>query len=169
MNQYNNHVCYFAKTPGYRFTAIHNWWWKGTVTIANYADANGKTHYLGNTTCNVPAFQPNSQWTTCNGTPARGNETKIDKHAWGMRIWLRHIAAEEAWRSVKASGTLASLDQLPLPPGLSWIVKVALKDPSCIGEFVNAVHNRDVGYGVVMDINWWAPFWSCGTLKVWAQ
>ena len=139
------------------------------VVIYSYADTGAKTHYLGSTTCQVPAVQTGSQWTTCNGVPARGNETKYEKHAWGLRIWLRHTLAESVWKSVKASGGFADLDHLPIPKPLSWIVGVAFKDPACIGRFVNEVGSRDAGYGVVMDINWWAPFWACGSLKVWAQ
>lgn len=171
-NQYDNSVCYFAKTPGYGLTQIHNWWWKGTVTIANYADPDGKTRYLGNTTCNVvPAAQPTGQWTTCNGTPARGNQTKFEKHWWGARIWLRHIGADAVWRAGKATGNFAHIDQLPLPlPG--WVKKIItlpLKYTACAGRFINELHDRDAGYGIVMDINWWSPFWTCGLLKVWAQ
>jgi hypothetical protein len=97
---------------------------------------------------------------------ARGNETKYQLFVWGARIWLSHNTAIAAWQSVSASGNFSNLDKIP---GVPPLVKSVLQHISCISQFVNDVRSKDVGYGVVMDVNWWAPFWSCGTLKVWSQ
>jgi hypothetical protein len=99
-------------------------------------------------------------------SPSRGNLTNYETHWWGIRIWLNHTTTQAAWQSVKASGSFAGLGSVPGVPGPA---KLAFKDISCVSQFINDVGASDVGYGVVMDINWWAPFWSCGTLKVWSQ
>ena len=61
-NQYNQFICGRHATPAYT-TYLGGWWWKGTVTIYNYA-SNGS--YLGATSCYVPVSQP-SDWTSCHG------------------------------------------------------------------------------------------------------
>lgn len=102
------------------------------------------------------------QQTVVRTAASRGNVTQEQSFWWGARIWLNHNASQAAWRQVQASGSLSNL-QIPGVPTL------ALNDISCVAQFVNDVHADDVGYGVVMDVNWWAPWWSCGTLKVWSQ
>jgi hypothetical protein len=106
-----------------------------------------------------------TQQTVVRTAASRGNVTQEQSFWWGARIWLDHNATQAAWRQVQASGNLSNL-QIPGVP--RWIT-LPLKYISCVGQFVNDVRADDVGYGVVMDINWWAPWWSCGTLKVWSQ
>jgi len=98
-------------------------------------------------------------------TAARGNLTQEQNFWWGARIWLNHNATQAAWRQVQASGNLSDLQI----PGVPSLITLPLKYIRCVGQFVNDVRANDVGYGVVMDVNWWAPWWSCGTLKVWSQ
>jgi hypothetical protein len=164
-NQYNNRVCRMVNTNPYHWTAVSGWWWKGTVGIANYADPGGRSFYLGNTYCGVPTYQSSSNWAWCHGTPARGNETKRERNWWGFRIWLSHPGAQSAYNAVKASGnfsSLVSVGRIPTP------IAIALKYITCTGDFINKVGASDVGYGVVLDVPYYAPFWACG-LKVWSQ
>lgn len=166
VNQYDQYGCQSFNTPGYTWARIPDYWWKGTIKIGNYADY-GARMFLGNTYCQVPAYQPSSDWTACYGVRARGNEKRVSWYWWGARLWLNHPTAEEAWQSVKASGSFSELDKSPRVP---QPVKLAFKHISCISRFVNEVRGRDVGYGVVMDVNFRAPFFSClGALKVWSQ
>lgn len=168
-NQDNRYRCALFNTSGYGWGAIRGWWWQGMVNLYNFADYNGGK-YLGYTSCYVPVSQAGN-WTNCYGVRARGNVRRLERHVWGMRIWLNHNGTQATWRSVAASGSFANLDHLPvfgLGP-FGWVVEKALSYPACIGRFVNAVRTADAGYGVVIDVNWWAPFWSCGGLKVWTQ
>ena len=167
-NQRGYSSCRIFNTT-YGVNYIGGYWYVGNVTLTHYADANGQWQ-LGTSSCYVPRVQT-GDWTSCNGMPGRGNVRQINKYAWGLRIWLTHDGAQSAWRSVAASGNFDNLDKIPvigLGP-FGKVVKAALSYPACIGRFVNSVKASDVGYGVVMDVNWWAPFWACGSMKAWSQ
>src|SRR5438270_14027239 len=47
-NGTNLWVCHRWDTPGYGWTRIHGWWWKGTLSLYSYADFGGQA-YLGST------------------------------------------------------------------------------------------------------------------------
>ena len=109
------------------------------------------------------------QQTVVHTAASRGNVTQEQSSWWGARIWLDHNASQAAWSQVQASGDLSILQIPGEIPGVPEYITLPLKYLSCVGQFVNDVRADDVGYGVVMDVNWWAPWWSCGTLKVWSQ
>ncbi len=142
-NQNGTYTCVISNTP-YRTTSIPHWWWKESVVLYNYADPE-EHFFLGRTGCTVPVYQANSDWTTCNGVRARGNQDQYQWNWWGLRVWVDHSRIQAAWQQVKAAGSLAVL-------------------PS-----------TDVGYGVVMDISARAPFYSCSlpiigdAMKMWSQ
>lgn len=97
---------------------------------------------------------------------ARGNVQQIQYNWWGMRIWLNHQGAQAAYQSVAAAGRLNNVSIPGVPSYISAPMEAYIH---CTAQFVNDVRADDVGYGVVMDVNWWSPWWSCGTLKVWSQ
>jgi len=97
-----------------------------------------------------------------------GNVSKVAWYWWGVRIWLNHDAAQAAWKSVAAAGSFAKLANIPVieaVPGLGWAVQYI----GCTGQFVKEVRRDDVGRGVVLDVDYIAPWWSCGTMTVQSQ
>jgi hypothetical protein len=135
---------------------------RALITSAVVVSALGGSAGLASASTSSPAHSAVSA-----DSPPRGNVDQIQTFPWGARIWLDHQGSQAAYRSVQASGSFSALkNSIPgVPSWLSW----PLQHIGCTSQFINDVRNDDQGYGVVMDINWWAPFWSCGSLKVWSQ
>ncbi len=65
-NQWNHNVCHLWNTGGSSlWYPLPNWWWKGSVSLENYAFYGGRW-YLDTTSCNVPSDQA-GDWTYCRG------------------------------------------------------------------------------------------------------
>jgi hypothetical protein len=96
----------------------------------------------------------------------RGNVDHIEVNSWGVRIWLDHQGTQAMYQSVAAAG---SIPGAPIPYVPWYIQAPVILYVHCISQFVNDIKNDDQGYGIVMDLNYWAPWWTCGTLKVWGQ
>jgi hypothetical protein len=95
---------------------------------------------------------------------ARGNQTKVQTYWWGWRFWINHTSTQNVIRSVQTTGSLSGVGNIPVSPQL----KLAAKHIGCAGQFVQNLKRDDVGYGVVFDVPFYTPFWTCG-LKVWSQ
>jgi hypothetical protein len=94
------------------------------------------------------------------------NITSIQTMWWGLHIRLSHADTQSTYQSVQAAGYVSSASLLSKLPAS---IGTAFQYIGCIGQFVNDLRNDDQGYGVNINVAYFAVFWTCGSYTVWAQ
>jgi hypothetical protein len=95
----------------------------------------------------------------------RGNESRVEGYPWGWRIWLDHdTILKIVYEEEEVSNGELSDGRSHMPGGNQVIAYI-----NCAVDFVNALRDDDAGHGIVADVKWSAPLWTCDNTKVSGQ
>jgi len=171
---------------------VELWQWNGGANQQWYPQSLGGGYYRfvarhSGKCLDVPGASSSSglqlQQYSCNGTPAqsflltppgsqqgRGDQRSAQVFWWGVRVWIDHGMAQNLVNQYRVEGTVGAATKLlsKIPALASPLVSLEASHIACLTGVFNTIASDDQGYGVVVDVPWYTPFWGCG-INMWAQ